>query len=118
MRTLGVVAAVLLLAGCGRQGSKPAPPPGGQKDYRALLDHARKRQSANAALQTITEAIYKCQVDLGRSPKDLPELVRLGYLSELPPAPDGAALYYDAALGNVSLVATTQVPAGVSSPRL
>lgn len=105
-------AVLLMLAGCGRQDAgTPAGQPGQPKDYRAMLEHARQRQAANSSLKTVTEALQKFQVDLGRSPKDLSELVRARYLKEIPPPPEGQTYYYDPPLANVELGPVPKQPA-------
>jgi hypothetical protein len=105
MKSAAAVAVALLLSACGREETKPVRQP---NDYRTMIEHARKRQASSAGLKTVTDAMRKFEVDLGRAPKDLTELVRLGYIEEVPPPPDGQTYVYDPELANVQLAPLSQ----------
>lgn len=97
MRTPLAILVLALLTGCGGS-SAPTPAP-------ALPQKAARRTQhkslAGDQIGVIKEAIQRFQIDLRRSPKDLTELVKLGYLAELPPAPEGQTYYYNPELANV-----------------
>lgn len=106
-KLIPATALLLVLAAC-----SPAPEPdaagGSQQDYRQMLDHARQRRASEEGLQVMRDAIRKFQVDLGRFPTNLPELVTLGYLDVLPEPPKGATCVYNAEFGNIAFVKDSQ----------
>ena len=72
-------------------------------DY--LSAAAKAQQTAIKTIDTtsLDKAIQLFNVDQGRNPKDLNELVPK-YIPELPPAPYGTRLNYDANSGKVTVV--------------
>src|SRR6266536_3112052 len=94
----------LFLVGCGDSSSKSASstnaPTGGSLvtapvDY---LDAAAKaKQKAVATIETtsLDKAIQMFNVQKGRNPKDLNELVTEKYISQIPAAPYGSRIDYD-----------------------
>ncbi len=103
----GVLCLAATTAGCSRDASSPGE---SNIDYRKALEQGRQRRTAAANLVVVTEALRRFHVDLGRLPNDLNELVRLGYLRQIPPAPPGAAYGYDRVHGNVTYVQAQQQP--------
>jgi hypothetical protein len=105
--------AVLLLAGCGGKSDKSATgtnaASGGGNPLNAPADYLRglnkAEQSAVKTVDTsrLTQAIQLFNVEKGRNPNDLNELVQEKFLPELPPVPYGMKLVYDAASGKVSV---------------
>ena len=51
----------------------------------------------------LTKAIDQFNVDKGRNPKDLDELVKERYISSVPNPPFGTKIVYDAASGRVNI---------------
>ena len=108
------VAAGLLLAGCGEKTDKPAPatnatsssgsPLTAPVDYLGALDKAQKTATKTVDTAAINQAIQLFQVDKGRNPKDLKELVDEKFLSRIPDAPYGYKIIYDANAGVVKVV--------------
>jgi hypothetical protein len=109
---LMLVAAALVLGGCGKEQSPPPPPPaaapapapaGATGGYLGTL--ARGQQSAVKTIDVtaLNEEIRLFNVQEGRNPKDLNELVTMKYLGALPHPPAGLKLVYDAAEGKVSV---------------
>jgi hypothetical protein len=111
------VAAGCLLSGCGESKSE-SPPPSSSKATNAssggslltapvdyLNAAAKGEQSAIKTVDTtsINKAIDLFNVDKGRFPKDLNELVAEKYLPEIPPVPHGTMLVYDANAGKVTV---------------
>src|SRR6185295_12493070 len=101
------------LTGCGE---KSSPPPGATgtnatsssvmtapADYVGAL--AKGQQNATKTVDTaaINKAIQLFNVDQGRNPKDLEELVQRKYLPQMPVAPNGMKLSYDATAGEVKV---------------
>lgn len=112
-----VLAGALVVCGCGKDQSNPPPsqppppaqaaaPSGNPKDNGYLGTLVKSQQ---AAVKTIDTAALNSEVNLfnvqeGRYPKDLNELVTKNYIGKLPEAPVGMKLHYDAAQGKVTVV--------------
>ena len=110
-----VVATSLLLTGCGEKSSpsqasnsntntSTGSPLTAPVDYLSAI--AKGQQSAVKTIDTtsINKAIQLFNVDRGRNPKDLNELVQEKYIPQLPATPYGTKLSYDANLGEVKVV--------------
>lgn len=104
----------LLLIGCGDKSSStssgtntasssgnPLDAPG---DY--LKAAAKGQQSAVKVVDTtsLNQAIQLFNVDKGRNPKDLNELVEQKFIPKIPEVPYGHKLVYDAGAGKVTVV--------------
>jgi hypothetical protein len=109
-----VFAIGLLLAGCGEKSSQSSSTTNGASssagvatapaDY--LRTITRGEQSAVKTVDTasLDQAIQLFNVDHGRFPKDLNELVEGKYISTVPTPPYGTKLDYDATAGRVAVV--------------
>jgi hypothetical protein len=108
-------AATLLLAGCGEKSGKPAGPStnaasSGSSPLTAPADYlgavGKSQQSAVKTIDTasLSQAIQLFNVDQGRNPKDLNELVQQKYIPKIPEAPYGMKIVYDAGSGAVKVV--------------
>ena len=104
-----------LLLGCGEKSDKPATgatnaASGGGSPLTAPVDYLRAvgkaQQSAVKTVDTasLNQAIQLFNVEKGRNPKDLDELVREKFIPQIPAAPYGTKLVYDAGAGKVSVV--------------
>ena len=105
----------LVLAGCGQSSDKPA---GGTTnaanqggsvltapvDYLRAAGDAQRSAVKTVDLTALNQAIQLFNVDKGRNPTDLNELVSAKFIPEIPPAPAGSKLVYDANSGKVSVV--------------
>jgi len=100
-------------AGCGDGPGNSSPatnapaastPASAAGDYLGAM--ARSQQLAVKTIDTaaINSAIQLFQVDKGRLPKDLNELVQEKFLPKIPATPPGTRLDYDAATGRVRVV--------------
>ena len=101
------------MAGCSKESSPPAQAtntatssnpldaPGGY-----LGGLAKGHQSAVKTVDTtsLNQAIQLFQVDKGRFPKDLNELVTEKFIPKIPDAPAGMKITYDANAGTVKVV--------------
>jgi hypothetical protein len=105
---LGVV---LLLSGCGDNSNKSAGATNSSgsvatapADYLGAV--TRGEQSAIKVVDTaqLRQAVQMFNVDHGRNPKDLDELVKEKYIPVMPPVPHGTKLSYDPATGEVRVV--------------
>lgn len=73
-------------------------------DYLGTLGRGRQYAEKTVDTASVNKAIQMFQVDKGRYPKDLNELVRDKYLTRLPEAPYGMKLDYDPNTGQVKVV--------------
>ena len=108
-----LVLASLVFVGCSDKSSEPATttnaassgnPITAPVDYLGAV--AKGQQSAVKTIDTtsINKAIQLFQVDKGRLPNDLNELVQEKYLPHIPGTPYGTKLDYDPASGVVKVV--------------
>ena len=106
---LMLVAAALVLGGCGKTQSSPPPSaapaapataPGG---YLGTLAKGQQLAVKTIDVTSLNQEIQLFNVQEGRNPKDLDELVTMKYLGALPHPPAGMKLVYDAAQGKVTV---------------
>lgn len=94
-----------LLAGCGEKPPAPAKSEAeaGPADY--LKSAAKAQKSAVKTVDTVAlnKAIEMFYVQEGRFPKDLDEVVEKKLIPEIPPAPAGMQIVYDAKAGMVRI---------------
>jgi hypothetical protein len=108
------LAAGLFLVGCGDNSSKPAQTTnsaaGGSSpltapvDYLGALDKAHKTAAKTVDTVSLNQAIQMFNVENGRNPKDLNELVEKQFIAKIPDAPYGMKIEYDATSGKVKVV--------------
>ena len=104
----------LLLIGCGEKSDKPgeatntttsgSTPLTAPADYIGALGKAKQAAEKTVDTTTLNQAIQMFNVDQGRNPKDLNELVEKKFYPKLPDAPMGMKLEYDATAGKVTAV--------------
>jgi hypothetical protein len=105
----------LLLAGCGDKSDKPASattnaasqgstPASAPADYLGALGKGQQSAIKVTDVSSLDKAIQMFNVEQGRYPKDLNELVEQKYLPRIPAAPYGTKLEYDAKAGKVRVV--------------
>ena len=109
------LAASLVLAGCGECSDQRAQPTnsaagGGSSplsapaDYVGALGKAQQTAVKTVDTTSLNQAIQLFNVEHGRNPKDLNELVQNKFIPKIPDAPAGMKLDYDAAAGKVKVV--------------
>ncbi len=102
------IAAVAFLTGCGNDSNKPAQTSGSPLDTRGdyLSTLAKGEISAVKTVDTVSlnQAIQMFNVQEGRFPKDLDELVKSKLVGEIPAAPAGMKIVYDSTAGQVKVV--------------
>jgi hypothetical protein len=108
------LAASMLLIGCGESSNKPAQPTNGAAssgnplsapaDYVGALGKAQQTAVKTVDTTTLNQAIQMFNVEQGRNPKDLNELVEKKFIPRVPDAPRGMKLEYDATAGKVKVV--------------
>jgi hypothetical protein len=108
------LAASLLLIGCGGSSDKPAQPTNGAAggssplsapaDYVGALGKAQQTAVKTVDTTSLNQAVQMFNVEHGRNPKDLNELVAEKYIPKIPAAPYGMKLEYDATTGKVKVV--------------
>ena len=108
------LAASLLLIGCGESSDKPGQPTNGAAssgnplnapaDYVGALGKAKQTAIKTVDTTSLNQAIQMFNVENGRNPKDLNELVEKKFYPKLPAAPYGMKLDYDATAGKVKVI--------------
>ena len=108
------VAASLVLIGCGECSDKSAQstnsaagsssPLSAPADYLGALGKAQQTAVKTVDTTSLNQAIQLFNVENGRNPKDLNELVEKKFIPRVPAAPYGMKLEYDAAAGKVKVV--------------
>ena len=105
------ITAAILLAGCGEKSAKTNPPSdssGGSVltapvDYLNAAAKAEKKAVKTVDVTSLNKAIELFNVQEGRNPKDLNELVQKKYIPKIPEAPFGSKIVYDANTGTVTI---------------
>jgi hypothetical protein len=115
MKALSLLAilVVLFAVGCGDNSNKSASgtntATGGSLvtapvDYLDAAAKAKQRAVKTIDTTSLDKAIQLFNVEKGRNPKDLNELVSEKYIKEIPTPPYGTKIDYDANSGRVSVV--------------
>lgn len=105
------------LVGCDKENSSPPStsattnasaafenPLNAPADYGKALANAQKAAVKTVDLASLTKALEMFQVEKGRYPKNLEELVSGKYIGQMPPPPAGMRIDYDPATGSVKMV--------------
>jgi hypothetical protein len=102
-----------LVAGCGQSGNSSTASSSTNSsegsvvtapvDYLGAVAKGEQKAIKTIDTTSITSAIQLFQVDHGRYPKDLDELVKEKYLAQIPAAPYGTRIVYDSATGQVKV---------------
>ena len=109
---MGVVGC-LVFAGCGQKSETPVQSTNSASsgslatapvDYLAAAGRAQQAAVKTVDTTSLAKAIQLFNVDKGRFPKDLNELVEQKYISEVPVPPFGTKIVYDANSGEVKVV--------------
>jgi hypothetical protein len=109
---LGLIACVLA-AGCDKpSGSAPTTtnssssgnPITAPVDYLGAIGKAQQNAVKTVDTVSLNQTVQMFQVDQGRNPTDLNELVEKKYIPRLPETPYGTKLAYDATTGKVTVV--------------
>jgi hypothetical protein len=108
------IAAGLLLAGCSEKPDEPAQgtnaatsagsPASAPAGYLGALGKGQQSAVKTVDTASLNQAIQLFNVDKGRNPKDLNELVEEKYIPQVPAAPYGMKLDYDANAGKVKVI--------------
>lgn len=101
------VAASLILIGCGKEDKSSPPssaaPAAAPAGYVGALARGQQVAVKTVDVASLNENVRLFNVQEGRYPKDLQELVAKQYLGALPNPPAGMKFVYDAAQGKVSV---------------
>jgi len=102
------IVAVAFFTGCGKDSSKPAQtgasPLDNRGDYLSTLAKGEIRAVKTVDTASLNQAIQMFNVQEGRFPKDLDELVKSKLIGEIPAAPAGMKIVYDSTAGQVKVV--------------
>jgi hypothetical protein len=107
--SMSLMAAMMVLVGCGEKSSKPSTGTNTTSVLTAPVDYlgavGKAQQVATKTIDTtsLNAAIQMFNEEEGRYPKDLNELVEKKTLREIPKAPYGMKLVYDAQTGKVTV---------------
>jgi hypothetical protein len=115
MKALAILAVAGLLAGgCGEKSKPPAQgtnaaSSGGSVltapvDYLGAVGKAQQNAVKTVDTTSLDQAIQLFNVDKGRNPKDLNELVKEKFIPQIPAPPYGTRLDYDPVSGKVKVV--------------
>jgi len=109
-----LLAVSVVLTGCGEKPGQPGGPTNGAStggsplsapaDYVGALGKAQQTAVKTADVTSLNQAIQMFNVEQGRNPKDLNELVEKKFIPKLPETPRGMKLDYDATAGKVKVV--------------
>lgn len=103
------LAAACFLAACSRNSAKVvADGDKNGQDYRKVLAHARERSANERARQEVMQSVQTFRTDLGRLPTNLYEVVRLGYLADVPELSPEWTFRYNTTDGSVHLTKVGQ----------
>jgi hypothetical protein len=108
------LAASLFLIGCGESSNPPtqstntatsgSSPLSAPADYLGALGKAQQTAVKTVDTTSLNQAVQLFNIEHGRNPKDLNELVEKKFIPKLPDAPAGMKLEYDATAGKVKVV--------------
>jgi hypothetical protein len=105
-----IAATLLALAGCG-DGKKPSTPAdaGGNPltapvDYLGAAGRAKTLAEKTVDTASLSQAVQMFAGQEGRYPKSLDELIEQQFITQIPKAPYGMKITYDAKTGRVSVV--------------
>ena len=106
------VVALLFLTGCGQSGGSSQSSTNTAENvakaekvpYIGAMVKAERNATTTADMASLKPAIDQFQVDKGRYPKDLNELITEKYISKVPEVPYGMKIDYDPATGTVKVV--------------
>jgi len=115
MKTILILtgAAGLLMTGCGEKSKSTGQDTNAASsgnlltapvDYLGAAAKAQQSAVKTVDVASLNQAIQMFNVDKGRNPNDLNELVTEKYIPKIPAAPYGMKLEYNAASGKVSVV--------------
>jgi hypothetical protein len=98
---LPILVCAILVSGCGKEeNAAPASAPSG---YVGTSEKGQQSSVKAVDVTSLNQDIQLFNVQEGRNPKDLDELVSKHYIGALPEVPQGMKFVYDATQGKVSL---------------
>lgn len=108
-----LAAGAFVVGGCGAKPAKPEAatnssggisPLDAPAQYLGAMGKAQQSAVKTVDLGALRQAIQMFNVETGRNPKDLDELIAEKYLPQIPAAPYGMKIVYDPASGAVNVV--------------
>ncbi|HWQ91405.1 MAG TPA: hypothetical protein VN673_07020 [Clostridia bacterium] len=109
------LAVMLLILGCSREPATPSNAPSTNAaaadgsvvtapvDYLKAVGKGQQSAVKTVDTTSLNKAIQLFNIDQGRNPKDLNELVEHKYIPQVPAAPYGMKLTYDSTAGTVKV---------------
>ena len=113
MKLLAALSATVLLVGCGEKSgptqasntnTTTGNPVTAPVDYLSAIAKGQQNAVKTVDTTSLNKAVQLFNVDHGRNPKDLNELVQQKYIPQLPTPPYGTQLSYDPNSGEVKVV--------------
>ncbi len=109
---IGIALILGIGPGCGKERSRAVSPEeaaagGEERDYSDVLRRVREKHADTQKLDRLRTSIETFQIDLGRPPSNIVEMVKVGYLKEIPEAPAGMMYHYDPTNG---VMRTLKIP--------
>jgi hypothetical protein len=102
---LGLLVSIsaILVVGCGKNDNSAPSPSSAPSGYIGTLEKGQQSSVKAVDVTSLNQDIQLFNVQEGRNPKGLDELVSKHYIGALPEVPQGMKFVYDAAQGKVSL---------------
>ncbi|HEY3855548.1 MAG TPA: hypothetical protein VGO67_14250 [Verrucomicrobiae bacterium] len=98
-----VLVCAILVAGCGKNENAAPAASSASSGYIGTLEKGQQSSVKAVDVTSLNQDIQLFNVQEGRNPKDLDELVSKHYIGALPEVPQGMKFVYDATQGKVSL---------------
>jgi len=98
---MNIIFVTAFIMGCGKPPALPESEK--EKNYSEILEKSLENLNHDRNLVKITRAIRLFQVEIGRSPTNLSEIVKFHYLDELPEPPEGLIFHYENKTGNIQM---------------
>jgi PBP1b-binding outer membrane lipoprotein LpoB len=98
---LAILAVAILVGGCGKE--QTAAPESAPTGYAGTLVKGQQTAVKTIDVTSLNQDIQLFNVQEGRNPKDLDELVAKHYVGALPELPPGMKFVYDSSQGKVTL---------------
>ncbi|MCM8817928.1 MAG: hypothetical protein NC915_00355 [Candidatus Omnitrophica bacterium] len=100
---LGLFFCLLIFFGCSKEKKEELTPLNAPKKYFETIDRAKKKAEGMDEVLYLKNKIVTFQIQEGRNPNSLEELVEKGYIEKLPTPPKGMNFVYDPKTGAVSI---------------
>ncbi|MGC8977042.1 MAG: hypothetical protein ACP5OB_05400 [Candidatus Ratteibacteria bacterium] len=94
---------IFILSGCSKKKKEELTPLNAPLKYGETIGRAMKKAKAMDSVLYLKNKINTFQIQEGRYPNSLDELVQKGYIDKLPSPPEGMQFFYNPKTGEVSV---------------